>query len=162
MARRSTGRRTDYTWQGGALGSSLSSGGAFISSVFTAGTAATLMRSRGEVVASIDGITDGDKAIVGVGLIVVTEEQLAAGATSVPDPITDFDAEWVWHGFLLLMSQAIVATTDDTHNARLSIDSKAMRRMKQTMSLVFVATNVASAGTPNVDVLFGCRSLVGA
>ena len=75
MARRfSSGRCTDYSWSGGSQIAAMASGTATALVVVTFNTPLTLMRVRGEAVASIDGPVDGDKATVAAGLIVVTEE----------------------------------------------------------------------------------------
>ena len=72
---RPSGRRTDYTWQGGVGSLALSSDAAVVVAVIGAlGGPATLMRCRGEMVASIDTPTLNDKVIVGLGLIRVTAE----------------------------------------------------------------------------------------
>ena len=86
---------------------------------------------------------------------------MSVGVTAIPDPLSDLDAEWVWHGFLLLMSQSIVATRDQTHSVRLTVDSKAMRKVKASQSLVIAIRNNASAGTPVIDFMSGFRTLVG-
>ena len=154
------GRKTDYTWQGQCAGVALVSGGAAIVEITTPSTASTLTRTRGRVRASIDGPVANDKSCVGVGLIAVTEEQLAVGITAIPSPIDDFDAEWFWHGVLLLLAQG--ASTDEPGiTDTIEIDSKAMRRMKQTQTALAVIEARSQAGTPAVDVMITLRSLFG-
>ena len=109
--------------------------------------------------ASIDGPTDGDQAVIAVGLIVVTEEQLATGVGAISDSAADLDAEWLWHGFLLLQAQA--ANLEHGVVDRLTIDSKAMRRFKQTQSLAFVVSATSLSGTPATDVIIAVRQLFG-
>ncbi len=158
MAR--SGRKTDYSWQGNAATLALTSGNVGIVTINTPNIASTLTRSRGAVVGSIDGATDNDKTHITCGLIVGTPEQVAVGVTAFPDPFTDMDAEWVWHGFLLLMAQG-TSTDQPGLTDRLVIDSKAMRRMKQLQSVVFIARATALAGTPVTDVMVGVRQLFG-
>jgi len=162
MARRSTGRKTDFTWQGlFPVGNSTASGAAFVQLVVTTTTPATLYRSRGEIIGSIDGPADGNKLGLSFGLIVATEEQVAVGATALPNPAVDLDAEWIWHGFILLLSQAIVSTDYRLHSGKLQVDSKAMRRMKQGQSVVLVGQNTAVSGTPASDTVVAFRLLFG-
>jgi len=104
MADRARGRRNDYTWQGVVNGSALASGASASVEVVNVGNAVTLMRTRGLIACSMDGPTDGNKAILGVGLIVGTEEQLATGATAFPNPVSDIDAEWIWHANIPLLA----------------------------------------------------------
>ncbi len=94
-------------------------------------------------------------------MIVGTEEQVATGVTGFPSPVNDMDAEWVWHGFLLLMAMA--AVEDQTAQVDvLEIDSKAMRRVKQTQSMVMVVQNGTVQGAGVIDVAFGSRILFAA
>jgi len=162
MARARSGRRTDYTWQGVTFGATLAAAGNVTQVITTPQASSTVMRLRGELVASIDGPVDNDKVAINCGIIVVTEEQVAGGASTMPSPAGDLDAEWIWHGFLLLLSQAVVATAQLTQAARLTIDSKAMRRIKQTQSVILIVENTSLAGTPATDVMGGVRALFGA
>ena len=161
MAR--TGRKTDYVWNGVGFGATLAAGGTLVQDITgLIGNSGTLYRSRGELVASIDGPTDGDKVEIAMGIMRVTQEQLAVGATSIPSPRTDLDADWLWHGWILLMSQGVGELSGNVTMAqRLTIDSKAMRKFRQGESFAFVlkATNVA--GTPAFDILAGIRVLIG-
>ena len=102
MAR--SGRRTDYSWQGSTGTFALSATGVGVQTLVTVAASPTIFRAWGEILASIDGPVDGDKISMAYGLLVVTEEQVAAGASSMPDPADDLDAEWFWHGFIPLMA----------------------------------------------------------
>ena len=105
MARSRSGRRPDYTWQGNpAMGLSTASGASGLAIIATLGVSGTLVRLRGAVLASIDAPSDGDKIVVGVGIMVVTEEQLAIGVTAIPSPTEDLDADWVWYGLIPLQA----------------------------------------------------------
>ena len=167
MARgRSTGRRSDYTWQGLTAGMAkftLAAGAQSMTPIVVYGTAGTLVRCRGEILASIDGPADGDALGIACGLIMADDDAVGAGVASIPSPATDLDAEWIWHGFLLMQIQAgtgvgaslnVGAVVD-----RLKVDSKAMRRFKQNEQLVFAVQAVSLSGTPASDVAFGFRML---
>ena len=150
------------TWQGSCAGASIAAGSSLLSVINIPSSSSTLLRTRGEVVASIDGPTDGDKTCVGMGLIVVTEEQTTVGVSAVPNPLSDLDAEWIWHGFLLLMAQGATEDSNVVTNAvRLTVDSKAMRKIKQTQDIVLITGLANQAGTPAVDIMFGIRQLFG-
>jgi len=45
--------------------------------------------------------------------------------------------------------------------ARLSVDSKAMRKLRPSNSLLFAAHNTALGGTPTVDLIVAIRCLKG-
>ncbi len=163
-ARRSGGKKIDFVEWTGLSGAVLAIGanGQAVTTVATAAASATLLRSRGEIVASIDGPTDGDHCAVACGLIVVTEEQVAVGTTAIPNAAADLNADWLWHGFLLLHSQGVTELSGNVTMAdRLTIDSKAMRLMRPTNSVVFAVTNSTLAGTPAVDVTVSARQLFG-
>ncbi len=167
MATRSRGRRSDYTWQGlaaGAAGISIAANAQAIQTIVTLANAGTIMRCRGEVVASVDGPADGDKVGIGVGLIVVNDDAVAAGAAAVPSPLNDLDAEWIWHGFLLLQIQAGTGVGASLNVGgvvdRLTCDSKAMRRFKQNQVLAFAMHTVGISGTAASDITFGFRTLL--
>ena len=159
MARRTSGRRTDYTWQGSQVTGGLAAAGISVTAVLTSAVSGTIMRSRGELLAVLDGPTAGDQAVVFAGLIVVTEEQLAVGATAIPNPGADFDADWMWHGGISLIDEGAFP---DFVGGRLTIDSKAMRKIKQSMSVALVVANSSSVGTPAIDFEGYLRILFGA
>ncbi len=156
-----TGRRTDYRWNGASGTQGLSAGSASVNDISgSLGAPHTLTRSRGELVVSMDGPSASEQCVVGLGLIVTTEEQLAAGVASIPDVLLDLDAEWIWHGFACMIAQGAV---EDQLGmvARFSIDSKAMRRMKQSQNTSLILKNTSLSGTPAIDVVFGVRQLFG-
>ena len=158
MARTNRGRRNDYEWVGNSSTLQLTVNSQGVSDVSgPIPRASTLMRCRGEVLGVMDGPTTNDVIGVACGLIVITEEQLSVGATAIPNSDADFDAEWIWFGFLLLSN--IGGGVEGEQHARIPLDTKAMRRMKETQSVAFVATNGAITGTGAIDVTFGVRLL---
>ncbi len=130
---------------------------------FSAQTAQTLMCIRGNAVVSIDGPVDGDKVVVGIGSIVVTDDAAAAGVASVPHPVTDGDAPWQWVHYYCLQAQAGTGVGASLNAMsvveRFEWDSKAMRKLRINESLVFVAEAVSQAGTPGVDITSFVRAL---
>ena len=161
---RSTGRRTDYTWNGGGVRFGLGANTTGVNVMATAGVSGTFMRSRGEILASIDSPVLNDGGIMAFGLIKVTEEQVAVGATAMPNPNDDLDADWMWHGFIPLQAVTEVTAGGMAQEAvgRLTIDSKAMRKVKQTEAIVLISDWDTLSGTPAVDVAAGVRLLFGA
>ena len=152
--------RVNYTWEGISFSASNAAAGGAVVGLIVVAEAVTVARCRGELVASIDGPTDGDKVLLSYGIIVVTEEQLAVGLTAIPDPFLDMDAEWIWHGFTPLTAQSVVNQAATSEVARLTIDSKVMRKMKQGQNVAFVLRATSIAGTPATDVLGACRVLL--
>ncbi len=159
---RSVGRRADYTWQGLAAGGfvvdAIGAAGSFVQVALMA-TAGTIMRCRGNILATLDVGAASDKAVIGMGLIVATESQVTAGTTAIPSPLTDLDEKWIWHSFGCLQNESGAQGDELGTQQRFEVDSKAMRRFKQTESLLLVFDVVVLAGSPTVDVVGGIRAL---
>ncbi len=122
----------------------------------------TIMRIRGQLLAQLNAAAVNERVVLAVGIIVITEEQSSTGVTAIPNPQTDMDADWIWHGFLTVTSGQEAAIVNEGLIDRLEIDSKAMRRVKPGMSLALVAAvafSVDQAGS--VDFMYGARVLVG-
>ncbi len=94
----------------------------------------TLLRIRGEWACAIDGAlaTPAGQALA-VGLILVPE---GTATTVLWSPITDGDAPWIWwDSAMLLYEEAVVdvmQSTVMTSSMRRVIDSKAMRKVRNT------------------------------
>jgi len=160
MAHRSSGRRNDYTWLGQSINFALASDADNFQSLVIPNQAGTLVRTRGEITASIDGPTDGDKVLLSFGIMVMSDDQVAAGVAGMPKPFSDSDADWLWHAFMPLIAQA--APISITQGARLTVDSKAMRRFRQNDQFVLVVESTPLSGTPVTDVLGAIRILFAA
>ncbi len=161
---RRAGRGPDYDWFLSTFSGAFASGGSAINAGLTFTTKQTIMRNRGQYVVSIDGPTDGDKINVGLGLIIVSSEALAAGVTSIPLPISNGDAPWLWHQLVPLMAQAGTGVGASLNAmsvvGRGEIDAKAMRKVGLNEALVFVMQSVSTSGTPAVDIVGAFRTLV--
>jgi len=100
----------------------------------------TMLRLRGSllVVATPNAAADNDYAAFGV--IVVSDQALAVGGTSIPGPIANPEAPWVWHQYVPLMD--VVSTAADAASIGLNhvveIDSKAMRKVGPNDSIVLI------------------------
>jgi len=116
--------------------------------------AATIVRCRGELLFSMDALTDGAQMDVTVGLAIVSSDALAVGATAMPDPGNDPDYPWLYWKGLLIQSQTGGSSSAELVH-RVEVDSKAMRKVKPKQSLVWVAQSVRLNGTPNADLIFG-------
>ncbi len=162
MARGRSGRKTDFTWLvGTASGASIGSAGAALQ-LIVFNTASTITRSRGNILTMMDVGAANDGAIVGYGLIVGTDAQVAVGVTAFPSPLTVGEGDFLWHQIVPLRSETGTQSDDlSSHVARSEIDSKAMRRVRQNDQLVLVMDVVLTAGSPTVDFVMGARVLVG-
>ncbi len=167
MARgRGSGRKTDYDWFGicgSQTGLDLADTTPGLGSVaFTFNQASTVTRIRGMLGVQMDATAVEERAIIAFGLIVVSENAFAAGVASVPHPHTDSEASWIWHNYVWLSSGAEAAVNTNSLFARVEVDTKAMRKVKNTERLVMVGevcSIVDQGGT--WDFQYGLRLLAG-
>jgi len=132
---------------GGFVSIALASGGVAAVTAFPAQhLPETLLRTRGEWIANLSAsIGSGVGAEVAVGMIQVPE---GTGTTVLWDPLTDGDAPWIWWDVLNLIYKEMVTDavwSSNTSDGRRVIDSKAMRKLRNT-ELQIVVANSALAG----------------
>jgi len=122
----------------------------------------TLLRSRGEVCISAipDAATDSD--VLAIGLIVVHSNAATAGGVSVPGPIKDMGADWLWHFFIPMDASGLTGQDASAIllNRNIEIDSKAMRRVPPDHSVILVG-EAASGDFATVNMSAGMRLLFG-
>ena len=153
-------------WQGVTQASRLvitTTQAAVLALQFPEGNAETLLRSRGEILITGTPAAASDSDIVSLGLIVVSQNALVAGGASLPGPLTDLGADWLWHGFVPLDAGADASLIDPgatTYIHRLSIDSKAMRRIPSDRAVVLMA-QLESGDFSAVVMQAGVRMLFG-
>ena len=122
----------------------------------------TLLRSRGNmlVVATPDAATD--VTIAAFGLIVVHSNAASVGGTSLPGPVADSGADWLWHWMVPL--DAVTLTAGDANARtvveRVVIDSKAMRRIPSDHVVALIGETSGGAFA-SVTVVAGLRLLLG-
>ena len=161
---RSRGRRTDYAWNGGTVLLNNITTSTLIASMVVVNQSSTLMRVHGEIMFRLatSAAALGSK-ILGCGLIAASDDQFAAGASAFPNPITDMDAAWLWHGFGLVgaVSTTLASNFSDAMVARLTIDSKAMRKVRANQQIILVVDPEDLVGTETVDGMAAARFLFG-
>jgi len=165
MARRRSGRKIDFThWTGFGTGSVAQATGtdAGITLFAAQHLPETLLRTRGNLVAYLDGVqAPGNVQRVSVGFIVVPE---GTGTTVLWSPNSDEDAPWLYYNSFVLGHEEQV--TDVLQYAGLGmlrevIDSKAMRILKnEEVQAVFSNATAAGAGTA-INAFVDGRSLFG-
>jgi len=160
MAR--SGRPVDYTWGGSTFQFVTVNATQQFAAILVSGTSSTMFRARGELTANMDVAAADDGMVLGCGLIVLDDAVVAAGATAMPSPATDLNANWWWHSFIGLRA---LATSNEGlaggASGRILIDTKAMRKVKQNESIVLVVDAVLTSGSPSCDVTGGVRVLFG-
>jgi len=122
----------------------------------------TLLRVRGEWAALLEGTqTGGQGTAITCGMILVPE---GTATTVLWSPVTDGDAPWFWWDTMHLFYEEYVAdvVTSDLAAARRIIDSKAMRKIRNT-EVQFVCENTTIGGftAASVNVGASARFLAG-
>ena len=120
----------------------------------------TIVRLRGQL--QILGqvfTTLGDGFHGAFGLCIVSQNAFGVGITAIPAPITDVGWNgWFYHRFIDV-HRGTTDIADGSGFQRIDVDSKAMRKIKLTDTIVAVL-EVTEAGTADVDVYFDSRILV--
>jgi len=123
---------------------------------------ATSIRLRGHGQFRFRPAAADDAIIVGLGLIHVSSDAFAVGATAVPSPIDDLDGDWVWHRlFAPAVGTQAFAAGDPNMDwiVDFEIDSKAQRKIGPGDTLVFVADGLVVSGSPVADISATVREL---
>ena len=168
-ARSSRGARLSKRWVGTVAGDGIidnvaitAAGVALASGSNFAQGDATHLRSRGELIVVATPDAAGDSDVAGLGIIRAQADAIAAGGTSLPGPLRDIGADWLWHAFVPLDAVGATAQSgaSNTLNMRVTIDSKAMRRMGSNEGLVLVG-EISTSEMAEVVVSGGWRFLIG-
>ncbi len=104
------------------------------------GIGETVRRTRGWM-SMISDQSAAVEVVTGAwGMVVVTDLAFAAGAASIPGPVTDAsdDGWFVWEAFIGEMGVASNSTPD---NAGRVFDSKAMRRVEEGFTVAIMVEN---------------------
>ena len=125
----------------------------------------TIVRTRGHVSIGLESATavnDGfDQVAIGIG-VVSGNAFTVGGVGSVPTPITDVAWDgWLWHWFGNIMALNTGASVSQGLGQRLiEIDSKAMRKIKQT-DVLFGAVQTANLnGAVSMQTVMNTRFLL--
>ena len=107
------------------------------------GTPLTVVRNRGLFSVRSDQIVQTEMGHGAFGMAVVSEDAAAAGIASVPTPITnsDWDGWMVWQPFAFGLVFSSAVGFDNNPYQRYDYDSKAMRKLNDNESLIFVVEN---------------------
>jgi len=158
------GKKIDFTrWTDFSVSASALAAGSVASNAGSAGTGTeTLMRTRGQLCAWIDGLeAPATSIVVSVGLIVMPEGQ---GSTVVSEPFADGNAPWFYFtrftlGYEEYVTDAIAAPGLSVY--RETLDVKAMRILRADREVQFVVTNTTLISAASVNVSLTGRFLIG-
>jgi len=123
-----------------------------------------MVRTRGELLLTISAISaagDGFPRLA-AGICIVSENAFGVGVTAVPTPLTDIAWDgWLWHSMGACFGQVSGNFGNDGAQViRWVIDSKAMRKIKQTDISIGVIELGTETGTATLLADLNTRELV--
>ncbi len=106
----------------------------------------TVQRVRGELWVVSDQVVATEQPFGAIGFAVVSEQARAAGAASLPAPITNEDSDlWFVHQFWHTDIRVFDATGNNFNTAaRYSFDSKAQRKFTEGEAIVVMIENASA------------------
>jgi len=117
----------------------------------------TLVRVRGEIFGQLGAASNaqGDAIILSHAIMVVDAKAFAVGTTAVPLPLSSNSEDFLWFGtqFLVQNDQTTVLNNSSNFD-KLTVDSKAMRKITLNQVLVLVSEMVAIQGGGGEDCNF--------
>ena len=125
----------------------------------------TLVRVRGSIAVWLEVVTAiGDGFLqVAHGICNVSENAFGIGVTAVPHPLTDIGWNgWLWHS---LMSPVVGLSVTESENTgtlsqvRFELDSKAMRKIRESDVLIGVTEVGTEIGTATLQFVAETRVL---
>jgi len=117
----------------------------------------TILRVVGSITVASDQVGAIEEQIGGVGLIVVTDLALAAGAASIPGPSTDVkDDGWFCHQLFANIS----SNTGDRQAVHFDFSSKGRRVVETGKSVALMVENASSSNGFVIAVQFRMLSRV--
>ena len=132
------------------------------STVFPTVPGLTIVRIRGQCDVMLTLATtagDGFQGAVGIGIATTTA--VTAGIPSLPTPIREAEDEnWLWwHPFSVHNPVVSSSGLTEASHQRIIIDSKAMRKFDEGMS-IYAAAEVVEIGTATMTMFFDTRMLL--
>ena len=112
-------------------------------------------RTRGWVHVTSDQSAAAELQLGSLGLVVVSDLALAAGAASIPGPVTDAsdDGWFVWQPFVSRQAVSAVLTAS-AGPLVFEFDSKAMRRVEEGFGIAVMVENAHATFGLNVECAF--------
>ena len=154
MARRS-GRPTDYTWANiGDVNEDVDIGGAARPVVgFEFAEVQTVTRIRGRIGATLDAGAVHELGLLLLGITIVSMDAFTGGIVPEIFTLGVDEGSWIWQGSIFLSSGSEAAIQPDALSGSVDIDTKAMRRVKATETLVIVAEAPAALWIDQTGVI---------
>ncbi len=122
----------------------------------------TLLRTVGMISVRTDQIVASEVQQGAFGMIVVTDLAVAAGAASIPGPLTDIgDDGWFVHVPFLNRFEFVTGAGFDANTAvNKEFDFKSKRRLEEGQSMAIMVETTAGSGGINFLTIFRILSMV--
>ncbi len=163
MARRS--KKIDFTHWGSIQRAFLAQGAGSVAATVVSALAATtetILRTRGHLVCSLDGVQGSGILIdVAVGFLVVPG---GTGTTVTSTPITDPGAPWFWYERFTIGNEEVVTdiyAMPGLQVFRSVIDAKSMRILRSDREVQMVMEQATISGGSSVNLAVSGRILIG-
>jgi len=117
----------------------------------------TIVRTRLELMVISDQAAAVEQQIGALGVAVVSDQAVGVGITAVPTPITDIGSS-LWFAHALALGQASQTVDNSNPPTRISIDSKAMRKVEVGSDMI-VTLELSAIGA-GAQFFVGGRILV--
>ena len=115
------------------------------------GDPGTILRCRSDIVFSTFAGAVADDVTVSMGLAIVSAAAFAAGAVSCPDA-SNTSFPWLWWKAVTVIAQTTAREQPwGVSNHHIELDSKAMRKVKATETLVMCVELGSTAGVALMD-----------
>ena len=102
----------------------------------------TIIRTRAQGIWASDQTTGDEWPHGALGMVVVSDQAIVAGAASIPDPVSNADAPWhVWQGLETHISVATEVGFVEIAGQSFEIDSKAMRKIGVNEDVAVMVVN---------------------
>ena len=107
----------------------------------------TIVRTRLLFHVESDQLIASEQTQGALGIIVVSDQAVAAGAASVPGPITNTDAPFfVWEPFINSFLFLTGSGVQEPTGTYITVDSKAMRKVNNNEDVAIMFENAAALG----------------
>jgi len=122
----------------------------------------TILRSVGVLNVVSDQVAAGEEQIGALGMIMVNDRAVTAGAASIPGPITDgTDDGWLLYvPFAQSFTFVTAAGFDSRGGTQFAFDSKAKRRLEEGKTFVIMVENAHATHGFFVSMVFRTLSVV--
>ena len=122
------------------------------------GISETVRRTRGLIAVSSDQLAAIEEQVGAFGLMKVNNIALAAGAASIPGPVTD-DSDDAWFVWVPFAQRSVSANATGTRQSTVyEFDSKAMRTVEEGFGLAVMVENAHAVHGLNIQLAMSLLS----